>query len=100
MMGLVQIFGSSPALLVVSQAFLVFTIFPPPPPQRLDPSPLQQARKTLEHQLMRHREGFGPFGTRWVEQLYFCSFKMLNGFLLFKAKTISTLLVHLFLPWG
>lgn len=106
-MGLVQFFGSSPALLVFRQAFLVFTIFlaafpSPTTPEAgsfLLPS-TQQARKTLGHQLMWHQEGFVPFGTRWVEQVYFCSFKLLSVFFFFKAKTISTLLAHLFLPGG
>lgn len=64
------------------------------------PTPPQKARKTLGHQLMRHGRGVVPFGARWVEQIHFCSFKMLNRFLLFKAKTIATLLAHLFFYHG
>lgn len=83
MTGLVQIFGSSPAVQPNSQAFRVFTFFPAVFPSPATP----EAGPFLP---------FAPFGTRWLQQIYFCSFKMLNGSLLFTAKTLSMLLAHLF----
>lgn len=83
MTGLVQIFGSSPAVQPSSQAFRVFTIF-----LAVFPSPATPGAGSFLP--------FAPFGTRWLQQIYFCSFKMLNGSLLFTAKTLSTHLAHLF----
>lgn len=66
MMGLLQIFGSSPALPLFSQAFLVFTIFlavfpSPSTPQAGSFPPPPTSQENPGASLMRRREGVCAF---------------------------------------